>query len=100
MNEKLNDRTFTRKMGCLIGQAVGDALGARYEFKMASQVKKLVAADDGDVIMAGDGPFDLLLGQITDDTELALTLASSLVNRKKFDINNIAVSSVVLERTS
>ena len=67
-----------RYRGCLLGLAVGDALGTTLEFKPPGSFTPL---DD----MVGGGPFDLEPGQWTDDTSLALCLAESLIERRCFD---------------
>ena len=67
-----------RYAGCLLGLAAGDALGTTLEFKEPGSFTPL--AD-----MVGGGPFDLLPGQWTDDTSMALCLAASLVERRAFD---------------
>jgi ADP-ribosylglycohydrolase len=70
-----------RIIGSLMGQAVGDALGTRYEFSSASNAKQQVQEDclpDGHLPMLGDGPFSVRPGQVTDDTELALMVARRL----------------------
>lgn len=94
-----NSSTQDRIQGCLLGQAVGDALGTRYEFKSAKIVRNQMKTDiskatgDGKHLpILGQGPFDLVAGQVTDDTELALAMARSLVKKKTFDITDIAKS--------
>ncbi|MBA2321217.1 MAG: ADP-ribosylglycohydrolase family protein [Deltaproteobacteria bacterium] len=72
-----------RAWGALLGQAVGDALGTTLEFQTAAQIAR--RWPDGLREIVGGGPFDLLPGQITDDTELALALARSLAERRRFD---------------
>ncbi len=67
-----------RLRGCLLGLAVGDAVGTTVEFKPRGQFKPL--SD-----MVGGGPFRLEPGQWTDDTSMALCLATSLVERGAFD---------------
>lgn len=67
-----------RYRGCLLGLAVGDALGASVEF-MAPGTFPPVSE------MIGGGVFHLEPGQWTDDTSLALCLAESLVEKKGFD---------------
>lgn len=67
-----------RFRGCLLGLAVGDALGTTLEFKAPGS---FVPIDD----MIGGGPFDLQPGQWTDDTSMALCLAHSLLYREGFD---------------
>ena len=67
-----------RYRGCLLGLAVGDALGTTLEFKRPGTFKPL---ED----MVGGGPFALKPGQWTDDTSMALCLAESLLERGGFD---------------
>ena len=67
-----------RYRGCLLGLAVGDALGTTLEFKSPDTFEPL--SD-----MIGSGPFNLKPGQWTDDTSMALCLAESLIECKGFD---------------
>jgi ADP-ribosyl-[dinitrogen reductase] hydrolase len=64
--------------GCLLGLAVGDAVGTTAELRPRGTFEPL--AD-----MVGGGPFRLESGQWTDDTSMALCLATSLVERNGFD---------------
>jgi ADP-ribosyl-[dinitrogen reductase] hydrolase len=73
-----NSRTLDRFLGCLLGLAVGDALGTTLEFARRGTFEPI--AD-----MVGGGPFGLSPGQWTDDTSMALCLASSLAENHKFD---------------
>src|SRR5947207_2071728 len=81
-----------RALGCLYGQAIGDALGSRYEFSKVAASKKQIQQDQkqNHLPLLGGGPFKLTPGQITDDTELALALAHSLIKTKTFNIYDIA----------
>ncbi|NJK27920.1 MAG: ADP-ribosylglycohydrolase family protein [Coleofasciculaceae cyanobacterium SM2_3_26] len=67
-----------RYRGCLLGLAVGDALGTTLEFQSPGTFKPLTD-------MVGGGPFHLKPGQWTDDTSMALCLAESLVEKQTFD---------------
>jgi ADP-ribosylglycohydrolase len=67
-----------RYLGCLIGLAVGDALGTTLEFKSPGSFKPIKD-------MVGGGPFGLKPGEWTDDTSMALCLAESLIECKGFD---------------
>lgn len=67
-----------RFRGCLLGLAVGDAVGTTLEFKAPGTFTPLTD-------MVGGGPFGLQLGQWTDDTSMALCLATSLVEKQGFD---------------
>lgn len=76
-----HDRSMDKRerfRGCLLDLAVDDAVGTVVEFKPLGTFKPL---DD----MIGGGPFDLLPGQWTDDTSMALCLATSLLECNGFD---------------
>ena len=64
--------TLDRFHGCLLGLAAGDALGTTVEFLPPGMFEPLA-----DIV--GGGPFRLAAGQWTDDTSMALCLATSLV---------------------
>jgi ADP-ribosyl-[dinitrogen reductase] hydrolase len=64
--------------GALLGLACGDALGAPVEFK-----KRGTFAPVND--MQSGGVFNLKAGQWTDDTSMALCLATSLIECQGFD---------------
>jgi ADP-ribosylglycohydrolase/fructose-1,6-bisphosphatase/inositol monophosphatase family enzyme len=72
-----------RAQGCLLGQVAGDALGALVEFQGSSRIEK--SYPDGLHDLADGGPWSILAGQPTDDSELALTLARCLVRNRDFD---------------
>lgn len=74
----MKTEAFDRYWGCLIGLAAGDALGTTLEFKSPGSFKPLTD-------MVGGGPFDLAVGQWTDDTAMALCLAESLTETGGFD---------------
>ena len=87
----MNDERLARARGALWGQAVGDALGTTVEFS-AERAIAARAPGDWPRELVGEGPFGLLPGQITDDTELALALARSLVRRGAWDEDDVAQS--------
>ena len=67
-----------RFKGCLLGLAVGDALGAPVEFMAPGTFEPIRDMRSG-------GEFKLEAGQWTDDTSLALCIAASLVETRSFD---------------
>ncbi|HUL07882.1 MAG TPA: ADP-ribosylglycohydrolase family protein [Candidatus Acidoferrum sp.] len=67
-----------RFRGCLLGLAAGDAVGTTVEFEPRGSFLPLTD-------MTGGGPFQLEPGQWTDDTSMALCLATSLIVRRGFD---------------
>ena len=70
-----------RYRGCLLGLAVGDALGTTLEFRPPGTFRPI---DD----MVGGGPFGLEPGQWTDDTSMAVCLAESLIESRGFDASD------------
>src|SRR5689334_15921370 len=78
---------LARARGCLLGQLAGDALGSMVEFKSAATIRSMYPGDLREI-----GPsavFGTLAGQPTDDSELALALARTLVAHG-FDVEQIA----------
>jgi ADP-ribosyl-[dinitrogen reductase] hydrolase len=74
MDRQHNDRF----RGCLLGLAVGDAVGTAVEFHPRGSF--CLVTD-----MTGGGRFRLKPGQWTDDTSMALCLAESLIEKQGFD---------------
>lgn len=75
-----------RALAAFLGFAIGDALGATVEF----MTKGEIAAQYGihrNII--GGGWLRLAPGRVTDDTEMALLLARSLVRKGKIDTHDI-----------
>lgn len=67
-----------RYRGCLLGLAVGDAVGTALEFARPGTFEPITD-------MVGGGPFRLKPGKWTDDTSMALCLAESLLACRGFD---------------
>jgi ADP-ribosyl-[dinitrogen reductase] hydrolase len=67
-----------RFRGCLLGLACGDAVGTAVEFCVRGQFAPVTD-------MVGGGVFGLKPGEWTDDTSMALCLASSLTALGRFD---------------
>jgi ADP-ribosylglycohydrolase len=71
-----------RQRGCLLGLAVGDALGAAVEFQLPGMFEPVTGYRAG-------GPHELSPGEWTDDTSLALALADSIAGAG-WDLNDQA----------
>jgi ADP-ribosylglycohydrolase len=84
-----------RARGCLLGLAVGDALGATLEFDQLDAPAFPQMATGRHVDVTGGGPFDLLPGQVTDDTEMACCLAESLRQKGQLDVEDVARRYIV-----
>jgi ADP-ribosyl-[dinitrogen reductase] hydrolase len=72
------DSSLDRARGCLVGLAVGDAVGTTLEFRPRGSFKPLTD-------MVGGGHFCLQKGYWTDDTSMALCLSHSLLACQGFN---------------
>jgi ADP-ribosyl-[dinitrogen reductase] hydrolase len=70
--------TIERFRGCLLGLATADAVGTAVEFFVRGSFAPITD-------MIGGGPFSLKAGEWTDDTSMALCLATSLTEVGDFD---------------
>ncbi len=79
----------SRARGALLGLAAGDALGTTLEFKplTAPPFPELCEGPHRDIV--GKGPFNVVPGQVTDDTQMACALAGSLRVLKRFDAQEV-----------
>lgn len=75
---EIRDRAY----GALLGLAVGDALGAPWEFQARGTYPKVRD-------MTAGGPFNLEAGDWTDDTSQALCLANSIIEQRKFNPHDV-----------
>ncbi len=79
-----------RAQGCLLGQLAGDALGSMVEFQGTAAIG---ARYPRGLRAIGPSPvFDTLAGQPTDDSELALALARTLLRDGAFIDDSVAAA--------
>lgn len=80
-----------RAIGTIVGAAVGDALGAPFEFKPAGTYTRRfpepVLGGKGE--MVGGGGFDWAPGEFTDDTQMGLCLAQALLADGGYDADTV-----------
>ena len=72
-----------KKLGLFIGLAIGDALGAPLEFQKAREPENYLTR------YTTGGPHNVSEGEWTDDTSMALALASSLIEQQEFDAEDV-----------
>ena len=85
-----------RFIGCLVGLAIGDALGAPLEFMPRAEI----AATYGKVReLLGGGWLNVEPGEYTDDTQLARMIAESIVVTGRLDPPDIAARFIAWLRT-
>ncbi len=72
-----------RAQGCLLGQLAGDALGSLVEFQTPDEIWRQYP--DGVRDLADGGTWNTIAGQPTDDSEMALMLARSLAQERRYN---------------
>lgn len=82
-------RSRKRSFGCLMGQSIGDALGTTLEFRMLPSRPWSFDPKPPYRPITGGGPFRVAPGQVTDDTQLAVALAQSLLRCGAFHPGDI-----------
>lgn len=83
---------LSRAQGCLLGQLAGDALGGLVEFKPRDWISSRYP--NGVRELVDGGAWKNLAGQPTDDSELALMLARTLVHLGRYDVGAMLDSYV------
>ncbi len=77
-----------RAVGCLLGQVIGDSLGSLVEFRSAEDIAR--EYPNGVCDLADGGTWNTIAGQPTDDSELALDLARTLVGLSDWSAEAVA----------
>jgi ADP-ribosyl-[dinitrogen reductase] hydrolase len=87
----LGPDTQQRAIGALLGAAVGDALGAPFEFGPADAFSNRFPSPCRGTAteMVGGGAFDWEPGEFTDDSQMMLALAESLLARGGLDLDDL-----------
>src|SRR3954452_17047594 len=84
----IDEGVTSRARGCLLGQFAGDSLGGLVEFRDAADIG--TQYPNGVRELRDGGSWNTIAGQPTDDSELALMLARSLVELARFDDDAVA----------
>ncbi len=85
--EDLDSEWLDRAIAVVIGSAVGDALGAPFEFGPPGAYSSRFSPGSGFNEMAGGGMWEP--GEFTDDTQMAVLEAQSFVERRAIDEHDI-----------
>jgi ADP-ribosyl-[dinitrogen reductase] hydrolase len=78
----LSEAIRSRAIGCLLGQLSGDALGSLVEFQTPEKIRQQYP--EGVRTMHDGGVWRTIAGQPTDDSEMALALARSIITEGTF----------------
>lgn len=91
IGERLGHQARQRALGCLIGGAVGDALGAPFEFQPSGLYSERFPEPEYGGIgeMVGGGSFGWAPAEFTDDTQMAIALATSVVDSFGYDADQV-----------
>jgi ADP-ribosyl-[dinitrogen reductase] hydrolase len=81
---------FDRALGCMLGMVIGDSLGSQVEFQNAETIRATYPGGVRD--LAASPVWHTLAGQPTDDSELGLALARSLVRTHRYDPEDAAAA--------
>ncbi|MGV1834310.1 ADP-ribosylglycohydrolase family protein [Rhizobium rhizogenes] len=73
----IDNTTKSRAIGCILGQLAGDALGSLVEFQTPQEIRQKYP--NGVREIHDGGTWNTIAGQPTDDSEMALALARSIV---------------------
>ncbi|WP_345629062.1 ADP-ribosylglycohydrolase family protein [Streptomyces thinghirensis] len=80
-------KRMQRAAGAVVGSAVGDALGGPFEFGPQGAFSARFPTPGGDGEMCGGGGWDP--GEATDDTQMAVLVAESLLEQGRLDLPDI-----------
>lgn len=88
---------LSRAQGCLTGQLAGDSLGSLVEFLDPSRIA--VRYPEGVTRLETGGSWGTIAGQPTDDSEMALALARSILRAGRYDAEHAARAYVTWYRS-
>ena len=78
--------------GCIIGAFVGDAAGAVLEFRRKISEEDVQKA----LTFPGGGNLDVSPGQITDDSEMAISLLRGILHSKEKELDPLLIAKEYL----
>uniref|UniRef100_A0A0K0EZS9 ADP-ribosylhydrolase ARH3 n=1 Tax=Strongyloides venezuelensis TaxID=75913 RepID=A0A0K0EZS9_STRVS len=84
-----------RAVGALLGQAIGDAIGCRYQYRSSEDIKDQIEADkdmNGFLPIRGSAVFNFPPGMVNDRTEYCMLVARILSKRTLFKIQDLLES--------
>ena len=86
----MDKKKLSRARGCLLGQLAGDSLGSLVEFRSPVSIRREYPEGVRDLV--DGGTWGTIAGQPTDDSEMALLLARSLVKQSMYHQTSVRES--------
>src|SRR5579862_892733 len=88
--EPINNISVDKMSGMFMGAFLGDALGAPHEFRCNSHIIYTGKLEhQAFYISQFQGRRELAVGQVTDDSEMSLTLLRSIIENKGYDRDKV-----------
>ena len=94
MKNKINKDKFT---AAIYGVLIGDSFGSRYEFLTSDEATNKIDQDykdNHDYLILGGGPFNIEPGQLTDDSEMMISLLNSICDNKDYIQDQVALNYI------
>lgn len=88
---KVDPVLYDRIAGMLVGLALGDGLGSAHEFRYQTDKYTGKLEYKAKIVQQYQQPKYLAVGQVTDDTEMTLTLARRLIADGKYDPDKVVM---------
>lgn len=96
---EMSNEHISRARGCMMGHIIGDAFGSRYKKEDSETVRRNLDKDYDSKIrlipILGKGIYSLKKGQITDVSELALTLATSVCQKGTYCTDTVSKNYIL-----
>lgn len=92
--KKISQDKFT---AALLGVMFGDSFGSRYEFLTSEESSNKINQDyqdHHDYLILGGGPFDIQPGQLTDDSEMMISLLNAICDDKNYNQEHVALNYI------
>jgi ADP-ribosylglycohydrolase len=91
MGQKNSLPTNQKARNCILGAMIGDSIGSTLEFTNAEHAKQiLIKYNNFNYGLIGKGPHNLIPGQFTDDTELALAIMQVIFDNGEYNQKLVA----------
>ena len=92
--KKISQDKFT---AAIYGVMYGDSFGSRYEFLTSDESTEKINQDydkNHEYLILGGGPFNIQPGQLTDDSEMMISLLNSICDNRDYIQDKVALNYI------